>query len=92
MCEEGVDFGQVVFEAMCEEGVEFGKVVCFYGKTKVIHMCKGGQHVGDHSLLLGKPNSIIGCHVGLAYSEWPMRDNCKRPFSIWRTRMKKSCS
>jgi hypothetical protein len=28
----------------------------FYGKTKVIHMCKEGQHVGDHSLLLVKPN------------------------------------
>jgi hypothetical protein len=41
---------------MCEEGVDFGQVVFFTERLKVIHMCKEGQHVGDHSLLLVKPN------------------------------------
>jgi hypothetical protein len=91
-----VDFGQVVFEAMCEEGVHFGQVVS-HRKTKVIHMCsRGGQHVWrDHSLLLVKPNSIIGvscCWVGLYSVAHERQCNAKGPFSIWRTCMKNSCS
>jgi hypothetical protein len=54
---------------MHEEGVDFGQVVFFTERLRLSTCVKvqGGQHVGDHSLLLVKTqfNYWVSCWVGL---------------------------